>query len=70
MKFSERYGYKPIREVIQIESMDEPLRNGLWSLLQVHCREHVHHSSGAYGGYYLNELGNEEIHGESQSTTK
>ena len=47
--------------MIQIESIDEPLRNGLWSLLKVHCWDNVRHSSGIYGGYYLNEYGNEKI---------
>lgn len=61
MKFSERYGYKPIREIIQIDSIDEPLRNGLWSLLKIHCWDHVQRSSGIYGGYYLDDFGNEEI---------
>ena len=36
MTFSERYGL-PIKEIIQIESIDELLRNGLWSLLKVFC---------------------------------
>lgn len=35
MKFSERYGYTPVKDVIQFESMDDDLRNGLWNLL--HC---------------------------------
>ncbi len=48
--FSERYGHEPIRESFQIESMDEPLRNGLWSLLKIHCWNHVEYSSG-YSGY-------------------
>ena len=63
MKFSETYGYKPIKEIIQIESMDEPLRNGLWSLLKVHCWDHVHYRSGIYGdvGCYLNDSDNQEI---------
>lgn len=61
MSFSERYGYKPIKEIIQIESVDEPLRNGLWSLLKVHCWDHVSPSTGLYGGYYLSDYGNEEI---------
>ena len=30
-RFSERYGYTPFRNVMQLESMDEPLKNGLWS---------------------------------------
>jgi hypothetical protein len=61
VKFSERYGYKPIRDTIQIESIDEPLRNGLWSLLKVHCWDEVHSTSGIYSGYFLNEYGNENL---------
>lgn len=53
MSFSERYGYKPVREIIQIESIDEPLLNGLWSLLKLHAWDHVYYSQGMYGGYYL-----------------
>lgn len=33
MLFSQRNGYKPVREVIQIESMDIELRNALWDAL-------------------------------------
>lgn len=29
--FSERYGYKPIRQALQLESMDDDLRNSLWN---------------------------------------
>ena len=61
MSFSKRYGYKPVREIIQIESMDEPLRNGLWSLLKVCCWDNVRVSSGIYSGYYPSGYGNEEI---------
>lgn len=35
MRFSERYGYKPVREVIQKESMDDSLKNALWNALNV-----------------------------------
>ena len=31
--FSERMGYKVTRSTIQIESMDEDLRNSLWNLV-------------------------------------
>jgi len=31
--FSERFGYKPIRTVLQIEEMDDELRNSLWNLV-------------------------------------
>jgi len=55
VSFSERYGYKPVREIIQIESVDEPLKNGLWSLLKIHCWDHIRYSQGMYGGYYLRE---------------
>lgn len=36
MNFSERYGCKPVREIIQLDSMDMPLRNSLWNLLTLH----------------------------------
>ena len=32
MRFSQRYGYKPVREMIQKESIDQELRNAIWSL--------------------------------------
>lgn len=62
MSFSERYRYKPVREIIQIETMDEPLRNGLWSLLKVFCWDNAIHSSGIYGGYYISESSNKELY--------
>jgi hypothetical protein len=31
--FSEKYGFEPVRKVIQSQSMNAPLRNGLWSAL-------------------------------------
>lgn len=46
MKFSERYGYTPVREAIQIESMDDSLRNSLWSLLTILCWNNVSPSPG------------------------
>lgn len=33
MLFSERKGYKPIRDVVQKESIDDDLRNGLWNAM-------------------------------------
>ena len=35
-KFSERYGFTKPREKMQLESVDDALRNRLWSLLFVH----------------------------------
>ncbi|WP_313390159.1 AbiJ-NTD4 domain-containing protein [Acinetobacter sp.] len=34
MRFSERYGYKPVREVIQKESMDDALKNSIWNIFK------------------------------------
>ena len=33
MRFSQKYGLKPIKDTIQLNSMDEDLRNGLWNAL-------------------------------------
>lgn len=61
MRFSERYGYKKVRELVQLDSMDEPLRNALWSLLKIHLWDKVQYSTGIYSGYYLSGSGNGEI---------
>ena len=61
MQFSERYGYKNVREIVQIDSIDEPLRNALWSLLKIYVWDQVHASTGMYGGYYLSSRSNGEI---------
>jgi hypothetical protein len=41
MRFSERSGIKPIKNVIQTEGMDDDLRNGLWNALDLFYWEHV-----------------------------
>lgn len=61
MRFSQRYGYKQIREIVQIDSIDEPLRNALWSLLKLYVWDHVHYTRGMHGGYFLNEGSNPEL---------
>ena len=33
--FSERYGHKPVQSVLQVDSMNDDLRNALWNALQV-----------------------------------
>lgn len=45
MKFSERYGYTRVRDAIQIDSMNEELKNSFWSLLMVHAWDRVHSQS-------------------------
>jgi hypothetical protein len=41
MSFSERFGYKQVRQIIQIDSMNAQLRNALWSLLTAFVWEMV-----------------------------
>ena len=62
MNFSERYGYKPVREIIQFESMDEPLRNGLWSLLKFHCWDYATDCSPLSGHRYISRTSNKELY--------
>lgn len=61
MRFSERYGYKSVRDLVQLDSIDEPLRNALWSLLKIHVWDHVRHTPGIYGGFYLSRESNAEL---------
>ncbi|MEF9956318.1 MAG: hypothetical protein RSA22_01275 [Acinetobacter sp.] len=49
MRFSERYGYKPVREIIQKESMNDDLKISLWSLLQLSIFDKVKHTPGRHG---------------------
>ena len=39
MLFSQRKGFKPVKSVIQVEDMDDELRNGLWNALSIHYWE-------------------------------
>jgi len=61
MRFSERYGYKDIRDIIQLESIDEPLRNALWSTLKIFVWDYVRASTGIYHRYYLSDHSNRDI---------
>lgn len=47
--FSERLGLSPIRSIIQTESMDDALRNGLWNALANHFFTHVTRDGYGYG---------------------
>lgn len=62
MSFSERYGYKTAREALQLETVDAPLRNGLWSLLELHAWSTARYSSGLYGGYFISRESNKELY--------
>jgi hypothetical protein len=35
-RFSERHGFKPARSVLQVDSMDDALRNSLWNALAIY----------------------------------
>ena len=35
MRFSDRYGYTKAREIIQLNSIDTPLRNAIWNVLKL-----------------------------------
>lgn len=62
MRFSQRYGHTPVKAVIQIESIDQDLRNALWSLLKLHFWDTIQPD-----GHYLHPqlrlstYGNEEM---------
>jgi hypothetical protein len=51
MRFSERYGYRQVHTAIQKESMDEDLRNTLWSALKVQYWDTV--AEDSYLGFDL-----------------
>lgn len=43
MRISERYGYKPVRDIIQKESIDDALKNGLWSVFHSYIWNRIEH---------------------------
>ncbi len=60
MSFSQRYGYKKARDAIQLDDIDEPLRNGLWSVLDLHAWSTVRRSTGIYSGIYISRESNKD----------
>lgn len=52
MRFSQRYGYTPVRDAIQLEGMDVQLRNSLWNALEMHFWSLVS-TSDMFGVYDL-----------------
>jgi hypothetical protein len=53
--FSQRHGYKPIKTIMQIETIDEELRNGLWNALCIFYWDKVNTN------YYIDNLANQTI---------
>lgn len=47
--FSQRYGYKPIKSIVQIEAMDDELRIGLWNALEEYYWDQVESQYALYG---------------------
>lgn len=48
MRFSERMGYKPVREQLQVDSMDEGLKTSLWNVFHTNIIE------GKYEPFWFN----------------
>jgi hypothetical protein len=60
MRFSEKYGYKPVSAIIQVESISAELRNSLWSLLKIFVWDKVYYSQHE-GGRVLTQNANPEM---------
>lgn len=54
--FSHRYGYKPVRSIMQLSSMDDDLRNSLWNAV------HIFYLSSLEPHYDLESEPNEAMH--------
>jgi len=62
MKFSQRYGYTPVKSVLQLEGMDSDLRNALWSLVTRLYLGEVQSNHEIIGPrYFLSNRGNEHL---------
>lgn len=59
--FSQRKGLKPIKAVIQADSMDSDLRNSLWNALTVFYWEKVNYSPGIIHERFLSRPINKSI---------
>jgi hypothetical protein len=46
---------------VQLEAVDEALKNGLWSVLKVHVWDRAYFTSGMYGGYFLSSASNRDL---------
>ncbi len=57
MRFSERYGYKPVREIIQKESINSDLKNALWSILHTFIWNKTSHKNSYSYTKYSNIYG-------------
>lgn len=60
MTFSEKYGFKTRRAVFQIDSIDDDLKNSLWSILEMQCWSTAQNNGF---GYYLSPTSNKQLRG-------
>lgn len=61
MRFSQRYGFQPVKTVVQTESIDEDLRNGLWSVLKISYWDTAKMAGSFHPGYYLSAEANRDL---------
>lgn len=62
MRFSQRHGYTPIKNTVQIESMDDDLRSALWSVLKTCYWDTIQRSGHTLmSDYYLFNPINENL---------
>jgi AbiJ N-terminal domain 4 len=61
MRFSERQGHRKVRDRLQLDSVDEPLKNGLWNVLQASVWATARTSGGMYPGPWLSHDSNPEL---------
>ena len=49
--FSQRRGLTPVQAAVQLETMDGPLRNGIWNVLSDCFWDHLSRAAEAYDPY-------------------
>jgi len=63
--FSQRKGLKPVHKLVQIDAIDEPLRNRLWNGLYYHVMVHALDADLPYGSYTADARSGSGIRAES-----
>src|SRR6267143_751655 len=61
MKFSQRYGHVPVRSVLQIDGIDDGLRNRLWNLICTRFFIGAPHFRGANNDFLQQPLNQEAL---------
>lgn len=56
MKFSERHGIKPVRAALQLEGMDNALRNSLWNVISQFVFSRINIHQGVADSPYANSI--------------